>query len=202
LGNATLVDELAPRMATLYATGPTARDLSSLQPLDPFGEGFMFHFNQNIKNFVEALEFDSNSFRALERVISYGSDALVEEVVRSKRPRLVKEDGSSALHLVARCGLTAMMKRLIPYVEDLQACSPPLLHVALDRSIPNMEMVRLLINSGVDLNAIQRIPDHPRERDDTSPAPVIESKLATARKASGATTCWMFSWKMEQKSIL
>ena len=179
LGNATLVDELAPRMATLYATGPTARDLSSLQPLDPFGEGFMFHFNQNIKNFVEALEFDSNSFRALERVISYGSDALVEEVVRSKRPRLVKEDGSSALHLVARCGLTAMMKRLIPYVEDLQACSPPLLHVALDRSIPNMEMVRLLINSGVDLNAIQRIPDHPRERDDTSPAPVIESKLAT-----------------------
>jgi ankyrin repeat protein len=181
LGNATVVNELAPRMATLYAAGPTAHDLSSLQSLDPFGEGLIFHFNQNIKNFVEALDFDSDSVRALERVISYGSDALVEEIVRYKRPRLVKVDGSSALHLVARCGLTAMMKRLIPYVEDLQACSPPLLHVALDRSIPNMEMVKLLINSGVDLNAIQQTPDRPpREPEDPYLAPVIESTLATA----------------------
>lgn len=46
-----------------------------------------------------------------------------------------------------------MMRRLVPYVSDLNSCSPPLLVVAAKRRLPNIEMIKLLMECGVDPNA-------------------------------------------------
>jgi ankyrin repeat protein len=152
LGSVAVVDELAAVMNGLYSASDTSAISSRLRPLDRLGESLMSSTSRNFQKCLETVDFQSDTIRTLERAICCGNEVLVEEIMRIKQPRLVEADGSSALQLVTRWGLVSMMEKLIPYVGDLQSISPPLLHVALERSLPNTAMVKLLIKHGVDVN--------------------------------------------------
>jgi ankyrin repeat protein len=150
LGNRVVVEECSSEMATSHSFPGAV-----LKPLDPVGENLLSTINRNLRDTIKHMDFGDDPFRFLERLISHGDKALLEEVVAANMPlqSLVKADGSSPLHLIARSGLTGLMKVMLPYVQDLQGFKPPLLHVALKRPIWNMEMIRLLIAHGVDINA-------------------------------------------------
>jgi ankyrin repeat protein len=160
LGNAAVVQELADTMATLYSTHETISPLSTLQPLDPIGELLLSGAGRTSRKAIEKY-FGDNSVQLLERIISYGDDRLLEELVnqdmfykQSSPDWLVRLDGRSpALHLLAECGLASMMKTLLPFVKDIHAIKPPLLHVAVQRSLWNIEMIHVLLQHGAEVNA-------------------------------------------------
>jgi len=147
LGNRAVVEEFASEITTLHPFG------GALKPLDSVGQ--MLLSFQPDRHAIQNMDFGDDSFQFLERLISHGSLFLVEGVVAANLPlqSLVKADGSSPLHLIARSGLTGMMEIMLPYVKDVNAFKPPLLNTALKRPIWNMEMVKLLIPHGVDVNA-------------------------------------------------
>ncbi|KAF4635278.1 hypothetical protein G7Y89_g2831 [Cudoniella acicularis] len=163
LRSAEVVNELALSMANLYQD-----ESPQLRSQDPFGESSLSFIQQQLKTWVSTTELDLNDSQLLERIISTCDDDLVEEMIRVKRPQLVKADGTSPLHIAARWGLCSLMERIIPYVEDINAFSPPLLYTAIQRTSSNIEMVKLLVKSGIDLNATYRAPkrdpfDHPSQ---------------------------------------
>jgi ankyrin repeat protein len=155
LGNFAVVEELAPRMAILYSENGANPTSSTLQPLDRVGEMLLSVAIENILEAVKNMDFGKDSGQFLKRIISYGNDAFLEEVIVTSSPlqSLVKSDRSSPLHLLARCGLTSMMERMLPFVTNLQTFTPPLLRVALERPMWNLGMVKVLIAHGVDVNA-------------------------------------------------
>ncbi|PLN83593.1 ankyrin repeat-containing domain protein [Aspergillus taichungensis] len=147
-GIPALVEELAPTMKALYSRS----DEDSLSPVDPLGE-FLCSSSPSTLRWVDDFPVPQNHRQLLERAISTGNELLVENLVRSKRLRLIEDDGTSALCFAARWGCVSMMRRLVPYASDLNSCSPPLLIVAAKRRLPNTEMIKLLIECGVDPNA-------------------------------------------------
>jgi ankyrin repeat protein len=179
LGTVAVVDELAPQVVDLYSGPGKALASTGLQSLDPLGEWIFSFPSKNIGSYVKTLDLQPDTFTLLERAISYGNVAIVEEIVREKRPPLIRADGSSPIHLIARWGLTVMMEKLLSYIDDIQAFSPPLLHVATERVQPNTEMIKLLIKCGVDVNAEYRKEPDP----EFSPLTVSTAihKLATGK---------------------
>lgn len=185
MGSLAVVDELAPRMTNVYSTSESSHNTPALQPLDSIRESLSSFMNQNMKPWIQTLEIpDDDSVKLLQRVISSHSIAVVEEVFRAKSPQLVKADGSSAIHLICRWGLTSMLESLIPYIEDIQAFSPPLLHVAVERAETNIEMVKLLIKCGVDINARFRA---------SSNSPNEKFSLSTAMHTLATGKYWWYS---------
>lgn len=152
-----VADELTKSMHDLYSAVEENQHTPMLYPLDQFRNSLCSFISQNTKSFIDALEIQEFNVGLPERIISLGNETLVEEIVRTKKLNLVEAGGRSALHFVAHWGLVSMMERLIPYVDDLQAFSPPLLHVASGRALSNVEMVKVLIKLGVDVNAQHRI---------------------------------------------
>ena len=147
-GAQAMVEELAPTMKALYSRS----DADSLSPVDPVGE-YLCSSSLSTLRWVDDFPVPQNHRQLLERVISTGNELLVEKLVRSKRLRLIEDDGTSALCFAARWGCVSMMRRLVPYASDLNSCSPPLLVVAAKRRLPNIEMIKLLMECGVDPNA-------------------------------------------------
>lgn len=149
LGNAPVVQVLAPSMAMLYSS-----EDSELKSPDPFGELLLSTQESDLMKLLESLDFVSNQSALLERAISYGNDAIVIEAVTSKGLQLINVNGSSPLHLVARLGRTALMEKLLPHISDINAFSPPLLHTAIQRESTNTEMLHILINAGANVEAM------------------------------------------------
>jgi len=65
-------------------------------------------------------------------------------------------DELTPVHTVAHRGLVSMMKIVAEHIDDFTVFSPPLLHVASSREQSNIQMVDLLIELGVDVNATYR----------------------------------------------
>lgn len=61
-------------------------------------------------------------------------------------------EGLTPVHYVSHWDLMSMMKTIAPFTMDINAFSPPLLHVATSRQLSNLQMVNLLIGLGVDVN--------------------------------------------------
>ncbi|KAK5057680.1 hypothetical protein LTR84_011681 [Exophiala bonariae] len=96
----------------------------------------------------------SNSYRCLETAISFKNEALLAAILEAGAdPTIAGPHGLTPLHCVAYWGLISMMEIMSRYVDDLNAVSPPLLHLAATRATSNIQMVDLLIKLGVDVNA-------------------------------------------------
>jgi ankyrin repeat protein len=97
----------------------------------------------------------SNSHGFLETAIFFKNETFLGDLLRGGAdPTIVGPNGRTPLHSAAFWGLTSMMKTMSSYVDDLNALSPPLLHIAASRSLSNIQMVDLLIKLGVDVNAL------------------------------------------------
>ncbi|PLB41064.1 ankyrin repeat-containing domain protein [Aspergillus candidus] len=149
-GSSAVVEELAPRIQAIYSRSDGDGD--GLSPVDPLGES-LYNNSSSALRWVDDFSVPKNHRQLLERAISTGNELLVEKLVRTKRLRLIEDDGTSALCFAVRWGCVSMMRRLVPYSGDLNSCSPPLLIVAAERRLPNIEMIKLLVECGVDPNA-------------------------------------------------
>jgi ankyrin repeat protein len=177
LGNLAVAEELASRMVALYSASETISGPSTLQPLDRVGEMLLTESGRTIRGSIKDMDFGNNPVQYLERLISYGDDALLEEVVSALPPELlVHSEGSSPLHLIAECGFTSMMKRILPLFKDLNSFQPPLLHSALRRPTWNMDMISVLIQHGVDVNAKYSDPISDREKEQRRTGFSVHSK--------------------------
>jgi ankyrin repeat protein len=140
-GSFAVVDELRVPMGDLYGD-PTHE--GCLLPNDPLGESLCYFISQNISAVVETVQVPEDSHTLLERAMSTKNELLVEEFVRSKGIRLIREDGTTPLRLAARWGLTSMMRRLLPYAGNLEPCYALLMAEAAKRALPNFDMIKLL----------------------------------------------------------
>lgn len=80
-------------------------------------------------------------------------------------------DGLSPVHTIAHFGLISLMKIVASHIKDLNAFSPPLLHVAASRELSNIQMINLLIERGVNVNAPYQKVDDRRRRSTGAPIP-------------------------------
>ncbi|KAE9363978.1 ankyrin [Stipitochalara longipes BDJ] len=180
LGNSAAVEELVASMDILYYSGGNS-SVPVLQPLDRFGEMSLTLGRFNKDSIIKDMDFAGDSLRSLERIISYGDDTLLEYVVKTRiSPELlVQPDGKSPLHLIAECGFTSMMRKILPFVQNVQDIAPPLLHVALRRPTWNMEMLNILIQYGVDVNAQYTEPK-------STPQAILPSRLPSKSRQYAA----------------
>lgn len=163
-GSSTVVDELRATMGDVYSD-PTRE--GSLRLIDPLEESLCSLSSQNIPAVVGMVQVPQDGHVFLERAMSTKNEALVEELVRSKGLRLIREDGTTPLRLAARWGLTSMMKRLIPYAGNLESCYSSLMAEAAKRVLPNLGMIKLLTQN--------------RASQDTFPANVDEAMRTLAK---------------------
>lgn len=105
---------------------------------------------------VKSINVDTNNSHSfLETAIFYKNETLLSDLLQAGAdPTTVGPNGRTPLHSAAFWGLTSMMETMSSYVDDLNALSPPLLHIAASRSLSNIQMVDLLIKLGVDVNAV------------------------------------------------
>lgn len=147
LGLSDVVDELAPVLAGIYAS------VENSPILEPIGETLSSSTRVDLGNLLRTMPASAYNDAILKRVVSTGNVKLIEQLLHSSRANLTEKDRVSALHLCARWGLLSMAKSMLPYVQNLQDLLPSLLDSATKRSLCNIEMVKLLIQSVVHATA-------------------------------------------------
>jgi len=71
-------------------------------------------------------------------------------------------EGESALDLAAKNGLLTVMRLLARKTQERQPLPSYLLHKAARREMPNLQMIKLLVELGVDINALEEMDIKPR----------------------------------------
>lgn len=71
-------------------------------------------------------------------------------------PLEANTEGESALDLAARHGLVTIMRLLARKVQERQPLPSNLLHKAARREAPNIQMIKLLVELGIDVNALEK----------------------------------------------
>ncbi|KAJ5211656.1 uncharacterized protein N7498_003302 [Penicillium cinerascens] len=116
--------------------------------LDPFRESLLTLSDAQMLDVVSSVQVPDNYIEFLERLFATGNEVLVEEFIRTKQLKLFDSDDKSkraGIFLLPRLGLTSMMKRLLLYLDDATSMIPTLLARAAERSLCNLEMVKLLM---------------------------------------------------------
>lgn len=87
--------------------------------------------------------------------IQSGEDGIVRGLLKKGADPLKQlTDGKTVLHTVARNGLLSITKLLV-HGKQTQSVPSDLIHEAIRRERPNMEMIKYLVQLSVDLNAKQ-----------------------------------------------
>ncbi|KAJ5619208.1 hypothetical protein N7510_003192 [Penicillium lagena] len=95
----------------------------------------------------------ADAYTILQAAISTRNEAVVKALLKNGLdPMSCGPEGLTPVHYVSHWGLMSMMKTFAPFIKDINAFSPPLLHVAASRQLSNLQMVNLLIGLGVDVN--------------------------------------------------
>lgn len=120
-----------------------------VQSLDPFRESLLILSDAQTLDVVNSVQVPDNYIEFLERLFATGNEVLVEEFVRTKQLKLFDSDNDklrkAGIFLLPRLGLTSMMKRLLLYLDDATSMIPTLLARAAERSLCNLEMIKLLV---------------------------------------------------------
>ena len=153
LGNNEVAEELAYIMRNIYDS-----HTAGLAPLATFNEALSVAKRNASKQCLQHLDFGNDRVSLLGTIFSHGDDTLIQELVSLGVP-LVEEDGSSALHVAVRHGYTSLVAKALPNILDINAFHPPLLHTCIERKTTNLAMFQLLIDAGVDVNAIRQPND-------------------------------------------
>ncbi|GAB1206089.1 hypothetical protein APSETT445_004770 [Aspergillus pseudonomiae] len=112
------------------------------------------------EDIVQALSLEkADAYSLLQAAISLRNEALLDALLGAGVDLMTKgPDGITPVHYVAHWGLLSMMKTMAPYVKDINAFSPPLLHVVAGRKLSNLQMMTMLIELGIDVNASYQEP--------------------------------------------
>ncbi|OGM45308.1 putative ankyrin repeat domain protein [Aspergillus bombycis] len=112
------------------------------------------------EDIVQGLSLErADAYNLLQTAISLRNEAVLDALLRAGVDLLTKgPDGLTPVHYVAHWGLLSMMKAMAPYVKDINAFSPPLLHVVAGRELSNLQMIVMLIGLGIDINASYEEP--------------------------------------------
>ncbi|KAF4628627.1 hypothetical protein G7Y89_g9526 [Cudoniella acicularis] len=105
---------------------------------------------------IQGIDIDNvDPFTVLQAAICQRNEAVFEALLKAGvDPKLTGPNGLTSVHTIAHWDLVSMMKILASYVKDLNVFSPLLLQVAATRKQSNKQMFELLINLGVNVNAI------------------------------------------------
>jgi ankyrin repeat protein len=151
LGCEGVVDALSPRRHEIHSAANAA-------PLNPLADRWYLMRTIHAQGIVQSINIDDiKSYTLLETAIYFKNEAIINAVLGAGAdPTTMSADGLTAMHMIARWGLTSVMKIMSSYVEDMNAFSPPLLHVAASRELSNIQMVDLLVKLGVNVNALHQ----------------------------------------------
>lgn len=139
-----VVDELAQSMGQICSP-----DGETLKPslLDPIGGALHISTPEDYATFIDRIPANSPNYIVLKRVISTGNVKMLEEILHSPKIDLTESDKAAGLQLCSRWGLLSMTKSLLPYTESRAEILPLLLDSATQRSLCNIDMVCLLIET-------------------------------------------------------
>jgi ankyrin repeat protein len=114
----------------------------------------------------------ADAYTLLQTAIYLRNEAVLSSLLKAGLdPTVFGPEALTPIHTIAHWGLISMMKIVASHVKDLNIFSPPLLHVAATRGQSNIQMVDLLIELGVDVNALYRGIDDERRRSIGAPVP-------------------------------
>ncbi|KAE8420071.1 ankyrin repeat-containing domain protein [Aspergillus pseudocaelatus] len=122
---------------------------------------------------VQALSLEkSDAYSLLQTAISLRNQAVLDALLGAGVDLMAKgPDGLTPVHYVVHWGLLTTMKTMAPYVKDINAFYPPLLHIAASRELSNLQMIDLLIKLGIDVDASYQEPSD-EDSDESTDRPV------------------------------
>ena len=109
---------------------------------------------ENVSKAVHGTVTNSDEANSiLLSAIRTGDPSMIEELLKcGADPLKPLADGKTVLHIIARNGLLPIM-RLLVHSRDVQLLPKDILHEAVQRERPNIEMVKFLVALGLDPNA-------------------------------------------------
>lgn len=127
----------------------------------------------NVEDMVRNIDVKSaDNYLLMETAVGMKNEALFEALIKAGGNCQARgPDGLTPVHTVAHRGLVSMMKIVAKHIHDFAVISPPLLHVASSREQSNLQTVDLLVELGVDVNAIYQEADGPQTRSTGAPIP-------------------------------
>jgi ankyrin repeat protein len=150
-GNIAHLLRLPPQLPTLDESENQSAHPDTIAPKWPsLGAGSI----EEITKFLSADEIIEHGY--LEMAIYSRNEPLLTAVLKYEvnLNHLRKtDDDLTIIHAVVGSGMISMMKIIAPYISEINEFYPPLLHHAVDREGPNLEMLKLLLELGADPNA-------------------------------------------------
>ncbi|KNG81063.1 putative ankyrin repeat domain protein [Aspergillus nomiae NRRL 13137] len=139
------------------------------------------------EDIVQALSLEkADAYSLLQAAIFLRNEALLDALLGAGVDLMTKgPEGLTPVHYVAHWGLLSMMKTMAPYVKDINDFSPPLLHVAAGRKLSNLQMMTMLIELGIDVNASYQEPfdvDSDEFTEESTPEYTATHMLAAGRQ--------------------
>lgn len=153
LNNEDLVDAISPLKQKADAQNLLADQLHSIRTM-------------SVEKTVRNINFESaDPSTLLQTAIGLRNEVVLEALLKAGvDPTALGPDALAPVHMIAHFGLISMMKIVASHVKDLNVFSPPLLHVAASRELSNIQMIDLLIELGVNVNAPYQEVDGERRR--------------------------------------
>ncbi|RMZ41376.1 hypothetical protein AFCA_004741 [Aspergillus flavus] len=144
--------------------------------------------SMHAEEIVQTLSLErSDAYSLLQTAISLRNQTILDALLGAGVDLMIKgPDGLTSVHYVVHWGLLTTMKTMAPYVKDINAFSPPLLHTAATRELSNLQMIDLLIELGIDVNASYQDPfDEDANASTDRPGPPAPEYTATHILAAG-----------------
>ncbi|KAL8836249.1 MAG: hypothetical protein Q9170_002993 [Blastenia crenularia] len=111
-------------------------------------------YSQMVKDLVATPE---DATRYLLPAMEEGNEQLVQALLElDADPLEAKSGDKTSLHIAARGGLTTFLRLLAGAVKDRDSLPVNLLNEAAHRERPNIQMIKLLVTMGFEINAVEK----------------------------------------------
>jgi len=154
-----------------------ANALSGIKPMADISSNLIDQWHSfrqtGVKDIVRSVDLkNTNDYTLLQTAIYLRNENLFKALLElGVDPTAPGPDALTPVHYIAHWGLISMMRILASHIKELNVFSPPLLHVAATRKQSNIQMVKLLIELGVNVSAPYQEFDDERRRSTGAPVP-------------------------------
>ncbi|KAI9836516.1 MAG: hypothetical protein M1837_003288 [Sclerophora amabilis] len=151
-----VLDELLPAMQEHYSASADKSLSGNRKPksLNPLVERWLTARNWQAADLIRSIDEKSSSvWEEFHGALRLGNWPLLMELIRSRRALLQSSDpGKKIVQQLTRWGLTSLVEEIGSGVLAVGGKIKPLLLAAAERKTSNIEMIRLLVKLGVDVN--------------------------------------------------
>jgi ankyrin repeat protein len=152
-----MVTELAPKMEAIQSASPKENPPffgAHIPGRNPVREKWLMSRGCHAAEMLRTIPLVKDTSRNVSTALYFRSEALVNSILSQSEDigKTLYYD-PPVLNMLARWGFTSTIEKLGGRIKELEMGATPLLHSAAERQYDNLNMMKLLVDCGADVNA-------------------------------------------------